>query len=381
MGRHKNFLVDRTEEDDILDALSLRINETLKTEKKIDDKKNNVYFWLFKFIILLIYLGIINIVLISFGELGRLAIYHFSNSLRSVFVFFWDIFINFFKDIISLYVVFKNLKIFMNSSYYKRLYSNDKEMYSKKNKFFKVLYLIFKYLSVPYLLGLSFISAIVLSIFIVLVYTALNGVYSVSLMVISLAIFGICYSVFNVIQNKFLDKKSSVTLKSGIVVFSVFLLGIVLFGYEFGNYSYENGLPLNFETEKKVLYFDIESNKDIIIKTRSKYDNMKFFVDDSLEDEIRIELEYFETADVNYISHFNSRDDLYLEFDSDVSFELVNVEDVVKLSYETIKDQTIYNYNMFKYPTIDVYVNSKNISKVTLLDYKDDIKEYIGAVK
>ena len=381
MGRNKNFLVDRTEEDDVLDALSLRINETLKTEKKIDDKKNNVYFWLFKFIILLIYLGFINLVLTLFRDLGSFAIYNFSVSLRSVFIFFWDIFINFSKGIISLYVVFKNLKIFMNSSYYKRLYSNDKEMYSKKNKFFKVLYLIFKYLSVPYLLGLSFISAIVLAIFIVLSYMALNGIYSASLMVISLAVFGICYSVFNIIQNKFLDKKDSISLKSVIMVFAVFLLGIVLFGYEFGNYSYENGLPLNFETEKKVLYFDVESNKDIIIKTRSKYDNMKFFVDDSLGDEIRIELEYFETADVKYISHLNSRDDLYLEFDSDVSFDLANVEDVVKLSYETIKDQTIYNYNMFKYPVIKVYVNSENISKVTLLDYKDDIKEYIGAVK
>ena len=37
--------------------------EKLKTEKAIDNQKNNVYFWLFKFIVLVAYLVVINVVL------------------------------------------------------------------------------------------------------------------------------------------------------------------------------------------------------------------------------------------------------------------------------------------------------------------------------
>ena len=62
MGKRKLF-VERTEGDDILDALSLRVNETLKTEKKIDDKKNNVYFWLFKFLLLIVFVFAVNVLI------------------------------------------------------------------------------------------------------------------------------------------------------------------------------------------------------------------------------------------------------------------------------------------------------------------------------
>ena len=379
MGRRKNFLVDRNGEDDILDALSLRINETLKTEKKIDDKKNNVYFWLFKVLILIVYLFIINFILIVFGKIGTTIIYHFSVSLRSVFSFFWEIFIEFSRGIISLYLIFKNLKIFMNSSYYKRLYSNDKKMLQKKNKFFKVVYFILKYLSVPYLLMLGFFSAIILSIFIVLIYLAINGMYSASLMVLLFALFGICYLVFLIIQNKFFDRKNYVTKKIFYVIFFCFVLGVGLFGYEFGNYSYENSLPLNFEIERKNLDFDVSNYKNIVMKTKSKYDNINFYIDNDLVDEMRIEFEYFETADVSYITHLMKDNELVLEFDSDIRFELKNVDDVIKLAYETIKDQTIYNYNMFKYPNIRVYASSDTLSKVILLDYNDDVREKNGA--
>ena len=35
--KKKNFRVERTSGDDILDALSLRLNQNLRTEKQIDD--------------------------------------------------------------------------------------------------------------------------------------------------------------------------------------------------------------------------------------------------------------------------------------------------------------------------------------------------------
>ena len=82
--KKKTFFVERTTGDDILDALSIRINQTLKTEKKIDDKKNNVYFWLFKFIILIFIFYLLTYALIFVKDLGVSLIYYFGTTLRGI---------------------------------------------------------------------------------------------------------------------------------------------------------------------------------------------------------------------------------------------------------------------------------------------------------
>ena len=95
-----------------------------------------------------------------------------------------------------------------------------------------------------------------------------------------------------------------------------------------------------------------------------KADKFNSFIN-NLNDEIRVEFEYFNTADVSYTYFFNEKDDLKIQFDSDISFGVSNFEDVLKLAVETLRNQTMYNYNLFKYPTINVYVNHEDIKKIT----------------
>ena len=114
MEKKKRKFIERTEGDDILDALSLRVNETLKTEKKFDDKKNNVYFWLFKFLLLILYLIGVNILFSLIEDLIIDLIYYFGVSLRSVFSLGWSVVLNFTRWFVILYTLFKNLTIFMN---------------------------------------------------------------------------------------------------------------------------------------------------------------------------------------------------------------------------------------------------------------------------
>ena len=101
MKKKKSFRVERTNGDDILDALSMRLNQNLRTEKQIDDKKNNVYFWLFKFVILLIYLLIINACFELFKYLGVNLIYFFAVSLRSVLAFIFRVGVTFVQSLSS----------------------------------------------------------------------------------------------------------------------------------------------------------------------------------------------------------------------------------------------------------------------------------------
>lgn len=377
MEKKKRKFIERTEGDDILDALSLRVNETLKTEKKIDDKKNNVYFWLFKFLLLILYLIGVNVLFSLVETLVIDLIYYFGVSLRSVFSLGWSVVLNFTRWFVILYTLFKNLTIFMNSTYYRRLYSKDKEMNDKKKKFFSVCIGILKILSVPLLIFSCFVAAISLSFFTMLVYLALHGAYSVSSVLIVLCTFAICYSVFKNIQRKFFDIGKGVSKKSFAIMLVVFLFSLVLFSYETGSYEYDDKLPKNFVVEEKILYFDIKNRDEIMLQTGSKYDNLHVYIDNNLDDEIRVEFEYFETADVRYTYYFNEDDDLNIKFESAIKFEVDDFESVLKLVVETIRNQTMYNYNLFKYPTIRIYANHENIEKVTLLNYKGEKETFL----
>ena len=371
----KDKIVERTEGDDILDALSLRINSTLKTEKKIDDQKNNMYFWLFKFIVLAFYLLIINGVFTILREIGVDLIYSIAVSLRGILSLIWTTIIEFARWLLTLYLLFKNLKIFMNSSYYKRLYVKDQEMNKKKKKFFNTTSSVLKYLSVPFLLFLCISIAFLLAFLTLQVYMLINGMYSASLILITVILTFICYSIFRNIQYKFFNLGSIVRKRTIAIMSIFFLFSLLLFSYETSGYEVNSTLPTGFKIENKIMYFDVMRGQDIILKSGSKYENIHVYTDDTLVNQIRVELEYFDTANANYTYYFNDNDDLFMEFNSELDFHIKDFDYVLKLVIDTIRDKTLYNYNLFKYPTINVYVSSDYLNDVTLLDYDNNQKE------
>ena len=72
--------------NDVLEALSIRTNQILKIEKDKDDKKNNLNFWLFKFIYLAIYIFILVEIFNNVRDAGVVTFYYIGKSLRSVFL-------------------------------------------------------------------------------------------------------------------------------------------------------------------------------------------------------------------------------------------------------------------------------------------------------
>ena len=108
MGRKKSikFKVERTLGDDIIDEISLHINKRLKTGKQIDDKKNNVYFWICKFAILVLYLLVLNFFFYLLKEVGTNLIYYFSVSLRSVLSAVYRFGVGYTTWIINIYILY-----------------------------------------------------------------------------------------------------------------------------------------------------------------------------------------------------------------------------------------------------------------------------------
>ena len=118
--------------NDVLEALAIRLNDVLRPDKKSKNKKNNAYFWTFKFIFLLLLIWLITIIFNSFEDFGVSLIYIIAKSLRSVLSVIWITSLSYIKGLLILYLLFDNLKIFVESEYYDNLYENNRKLRLKK---------------------------------------------------------------------------------------------------------------------------------------------------------------------------------------------------------------------------------------------------------
>lgn len=356
---------DKVTVNDVLEALAIRLNDVLRPDKKSKNKRNNAYFWAFKFIFLILLLFLINIVFSSLQDIGVSLIYAISKSLRSVLSFVWVISLSYIKGIVILYLLFDNLKVFMESTYYDNLYETNRKLRSRKDTLFNIIELFLKVYAVFYMIGIACLAAISIYGFITIVIMLFRNIYIISPLIITGATFLLSFFTFMHIKNKFFGNKQTIEKNHFIFSFIVLIIGVLFFGYETSSYEYVNGLPIEMETIVKEKVFELEENKKINIKNNSKLNNIEVIFDDTLDNKMYVSFEYFETADVRYVYTFNEYDDLNLIFTSSLDFHPENVNDVFKLIHSTFNRKTIYNYNMFKYPNIIIRINPK---------YRKDIK-------
>ena len=365
MKKEKKLSDIKVTVNDVLEALAIRINDVLRPDKKSKNKKNNAYFWAFKLILLLLFIWIIKVVFQCFEESGVMIIYNVSKSLRSVLSTIWVVSLNYIKGILILYLLYDNLKIFVESEYYDNLYENQRKLRYKKEILFKAIELFLKIYAVFFMIGIVAVGLVAIFAFILLLIMVLRNIYIISPLIITGSLVAISILTFFHIKNKFFDDKQYITKNHFLLAFIILIIGVLFFGYETSSYEYMNKLPDDIELVEKEQSFAIKEDQLIKIKSNSKLNNVEIIYDDSLEDEMIIKLEYFETAKVRYYYEFNENDDLILGFSYKLDFKPENVNDVFNMIYSTFNRKIIYNYNLFKYPNIYIHINSI---------YKDSIK-------
>lgn len=351
---------------DVLEAMANSINDALRPHKKKNINKKDGYFWIFKFVLLIFYIIFIYALFYALKELGVTAIYAFGKSLRSVLSFIWVYVLELIKYIIIISLLHDNLKMFKDSTYYKNLYKKDNRMLVKKEKLFNITSTILKILGVILLIITGGLSLVFMFAFIYLLLLLINGTIFVSPLIIALSIFAVSYFTFRNLLHRFFNTRGFFSKNYFIISFIVILAGVLFFGYETSSFEYQEKLPYGFKLNTKEVSFDISDKQKIILKSDSKLDNVKVVSDSTLENKIKVKFEYYDTADVRYEYNFNENDDLNLTFASDLNFDISDSVDILSFFVSTFNKKTMYNYNLFKYPNIYVYVNSKDLGRIEL---------------
>lgn len=153
-----------------------------------------------------------------------------------------------------------------------------------------------------------------------------------------------------------------------IIVFGLFLflIGIIILQVETMSYHYSNDMPTNFQYEEHELKVLIGKNYNLEIDNEFEGKNIVFYIDNTLDGEVKIVTKELETGDAHYTQQFVPEENL-IRFQVRNSFHFGNMYDIFKLAYSMVKDKTIYNYTLLKYPKIEAYVNEKDKERIQII--------------
>lgn len=136
---------------------------------------------------------------------------------------------------------------------------------------------------------------------------------------------------------------------SSIIIFSI---GCAITTFEITKTKYIDELPINAKLKTDEYIFNMEDNLNVSI---SNYYNLKYIVDETLTDKIKVNVEYFEdylSINVsifdNYINAYN-----YIPWNKTMNY--------LELLKNDLKDKTLYNYDDLSKATITITTSSKNI--------------------
>jgi len=185
----------------------------------------------------------------------------------------------------------------------------------------------------------------------------ISGVYYIGVLLILLAMVWLAIMIAELLFRFIFSLKIS-----GIRVFVNFLIGMVLLGigvtvttFEVANTTFINNVPKDFETMVVTKTFNANDVDRFLYRPR----NYEFIVDENLEDEIKIVVEYYRDFTTPRISVENRFIEIYYRHNR--IFPDRKIYDSI---IRNLRNREIHNYFDLHGVTIKIYANSETIARL-----------------
>ena len=167
-----------------------------------------------------------------------------------------------------------------------------------------------------------------------------------------------------VINHKNNYKRVMITLLISLVIV---IIGSIIFAFEFFSITYVNELPKDVKTKEISETLPMTNN----FKTIGYYYNdIEYVVDDSLTDEIEVDVTYYDYLIDNNIEIEVHNNNLLVYIDSPKEFSFKEALDKVS---DDIKDGKVYNYDKINEYKVTIKTSSNNINII-----KNNNKEFFN---
>lgn len=152
-----------------------------------------------------------------------------------------------------------------------------------------------------------------------------------------------------------------------LIGFLIFIIGLIIINFELNKFEFVSKMPDNFNVITEKISVKLDRNKEYELK-KSKYNeniNIETVIDNSLKDEILIEIEHLETSvTLNTIKTID--DEVEIIFSNQFIFDIDDMKEIINLGLKSLKERKIYNYKLLKYSNIKVYGSEESLKKIKI---------------
>lgn len=163
-------------------------------------------------------------------------------------------------------------------------------------------------------------------------------------------------------------KKHLIAIITGI---GLVLLGAICFNIETKNYSKNDNITSNFNLKYKYFKHQIDADTKYRITNKDADINMSVFIDNSLGNEINIAVEYVDLLNIKneYKSKkIDGKEIININLESELDLELSDLTNFYILGITSLNNKVKYNYSLFSYPRVVVYVNEAYRSNIEFVN-------------
>ena len=296
------------------------------------------------------------------------------SSLNTIFTFIVDILYSVFSIVIFIYVLkikyLDRIKIkeetnkeIVVKEKEKRVEEVEKVIIKDNNSnsltrtLAKIIIYIIKFFVVCFLIGpliCIVVLAVMLGFEVLFVFKGLPLIGILLWTIAGLIISALCFEVpLNfVINHKNNYKRVMITLLISLIII---IIGSIIFAFEFFSLTYVDDLPKDVKT--KEISETLPMTNDF--KTIGYYHNdIEYVVDDSLTDEIEVDVTYYDYLINNNIEIEVHNNNLLVYMDSPKEFSFKDALDEIS---DDIKEGKIYNYDRLNEYKVTIKTSSNNI--------------------
>lgn len=151
----------------------------------------------------------------------------------------------------------------------------------------------------------------------------------------------------------------------------IFIFGIGICYHEIVKFDKSDELTSNVSYITKTFDYTVNDNEIIRITNDNTNNNMTLFIDNDLNNSVKIVIEYPSINEVEInINERKIQDNkiVMVDLESELLDEANTFSNLYDFVVQCIEHKTIYNYRMFKYPKIKVYVNENYRERVEFVD-------------
>lgn len=209
-------------------------------------------------------------------------------------------------------------------------------------------------MGIPFVFTMLFLfAALILSIIVIF-----KGVFFLGIILGILSCILLNIVLLEIAFNFIFNKKNSVKRLFIMFITAIAVLGIStgITMWDFANINYIEEVPSNFE---KNVYETVYPMNDNTVFLDMYYDNVYYNIDDSMGDDIRIEISYYKDYLNVYATHYDQGD-----INIHQSANTQSIKKMIDLVLSDLSHRQLYLYNGLYDCDINIYTSSKNKEKL-----------------